>query len=84
MLDPRVVAALLGHDPGPLGELTAREREVLGRAAAGRSNLGIARSSRVRECRREAHEPGPGEAAHPGRPRSQPARAAVLALHQVA
>jgi DNA-binding NarL/FixJ family response regulator len=44
VLDPEVVATLLakrGHDE-PLGRLTAREREVLGLMAEGRSNAAIA------------------------------------------
>ena len=44
VLDPKVVAALLSQHGrrGPMGRLTAREREVLGLMAEGRSNAGIA------------------------------------------
>ena len=44
VLDPKVVAALLSQhgQRGPMGRLTAREREVLGLMAEGRSNAGIA------------------------------------------
>ncbi|MEU8893076.1 response regulator transcription factor [Streptomyces sp. NPDC048442] len=46
VLDPQVVDRLLNtpRAPGPLDELTAREREVLGLMAEGRSNDAIARS----------------------------------------
>jgi DNA-binding NarL/FixJ family response regulator len=42
-IDPEVVAQLLGRraDDDPLGELTPREREVLGLIAEGRSNKAI-------------------------------------------
>ncbi|MGI5247356.1 response regulator transcription factor [Dactylosporangium sp. CA-139066] len=44
VMDPQVVAALLARRPaaGPLDGLTAREREVLGLMAEGRSNAAIA------------------------------------------
>jgi DNA-binding NarL/FixJ family response regulator len=43
-LDPEVVAALVaGRRAAPLGGLTAREREVLGLMAEGRTNAAIAR-----------------------------------------
>ena len=44
-LDPEVVARLLAarRQDNPLATLTAREREVLGLMAEGRTNLGIAR-----------------------------------------
>ncbi len=43
VLDPTIVARLVDRrrEPGPLDELTAREREVLGLIAEGRSNLAI-------------------------------------------
>jgi DNA-binding NarL/FixJ family response regulator len=45
VMDPKVVAALLARRPGsggPVDGLTAREREVLGLMAEGRSNAAIA------------------------------------------
>ena len=42
-LDPQIVSRLLGaHSSGPLDALSAREREVLGLVAEGRSNKAIA------------------------------------------
>ena len=43
VVDPEVVATLLGRGraPGPLDDLTARERDVLGLMAEGRSNAAI-------------------------------------------
>jgi len=43
-LDPEVVAQLLARSRHPLGDLTAREREVLALMAEGRSNAAIAAS----------------------------------------
>jgi DNA-binding NarL/FixJ family response regulator len=40
-LDPQVVARWLARDDGPLATLSAREREVLGLLAEGRSNRAI-------------------------------------------
>jgi DNA-binding NarL/FixJ family response regulator len=42
-IDPEVIAELVGRrrDNGPIGELTPREREVLGLMAEGRSNQAI-------------------------------------------
>ncbi|MFB7949371.1 response regulator [Kitasatospora phosalacinea] len=49
-LDPQVVAQLLlRRDSDPLGQLTPREREVLGLMAEGRSNAGIAQALVVGE-----------------------------------
>ena len=42
MLDPSVVAALLGRRSDPLLALTPREREVLALMAEGRTNAAIA------------------------------------------
>lgn len=46
VLDPAIVARLLGRtrEPGPLDELTDREREILGLMAEGRSNPAICES----------------------------------------
>src|SRR4051812_26544091 len=56
ILDPEVVACLVGSDCGdPLRILTAREREVLAFVAAGRSNLGVARQLVVTQGAIEKH-----------------------------
>jgi DNA-binding NarL/FixJ family response regulator len=56
-LDPEVVATLLGRRrrDDPLGELTGREREVLGLMAEGRSNQAIAEQLVVTERAVEKH-----------------------------
>jgi DNA-binding NarL/FixJ family response regulator len=56
-LDPEVVSQLIGRRRvgDPLAELTAREREVLGLMAEGRSNHGIAQQLFVTERAVEKH-----------------------------
>lgn len=56
-LDPEVVAGLVGAPsrPDPLHELTAREREVLGLIAEGRTNVGVAKRLWLTERTVEAH-----------------------------
>src|SRR3954466_7877437 len=56
-LDPQVVSLLLGRRPreAPLEPLTAREREVLGLMAEGRSNAAIAEALVVTERAVEKH-----------------------------
>ena len=56
-LDPQVVATLVSPQVGPsaLDELTAREREVLGLMAEGRTNAGIAKRLWLTEKTVETH-----------------------------
>jgi DNA-binding NarL/FixJ family response regulator len=54
-LDPEVVARMLGRHRDPLGELTAREREVLALMAEGRSNQGIGERLVITEHAVEKH-----------------------------
>lgn len=55
-LDPEVVGRMLGRRRGgPLDVLSAREREVLGAVAEGKSNKGIAESLFVSEAAVEKH-----------------------------
>jgi DNA-binding NarL/FixJ family response regulator len=57
VLDPEVVAQMLGRSraEGPLDSLTAREREVLGHMAEGRTNRAIAEALFVSERAVERH-----------------------------
>jgi DNA-binding NarL/FixJ family response regulator len=58
-LDPEVVGRILGRRAGgPLDELTARERDVLGAMAEGKSNRGIAEELVVTEAAVEKHVTG--------------------------
>jgi DNA-binding NarL/FixJ family response regulator len=56
-LDPEVVARMIGHRRrhDPLAQLTAREREVLGLMAEGRSNQAIAENLVITERAVEKH-----------------------------
>jgi DNA-binding NarL/FixJ family response regulator len=56
-LDPQIVARMMGRrrDPGPLDELSPRDREVLKEMAEGKSNLGIAEALFVSEATVEKH-----------------------------
>ena len=57
VIDPEIVARLLGRmrPHGPLDELTAREREVLGLMAEGRSNLATGERLGLTEKTVEGH-----------------------------
>lgn len=73
VIDPEVVSALIGRPrrPGPLDELTPRERDVLRLMAEGRSNRGIGQELVLEEKTVEHHvgqvfsklglEPGPND-----------------------
>ena len=57
VIDPTIVAQSMRarREPGQLGELTGREREVLAQLAEGRSNTAIARELFIAERTVEAH-----------------------------
>jgi DNA-binding NarL/FixJ family response regulator len=57
VLDPEVVARMLGRrtPDSPVAQLTARERDVLGAMAEGKSNQGIAAALFVTEAAVEKH-----------------------------
>ena len=56
-LDPDIVARMMGRrrDPGPLDELTPRDRDVLKEMAEGKSNRGIAGTLFMSEASVEKH-----------------------------
>jgi DNA-binding NarL/FixJ family response regulator len=57
VLDPELVTRMLGprRPDGPVGELTAREHDVLAAMAEGKSNQGIAESLLISEAAVEKH-----------------------------
>ncbi len=57
VIDPEVVAVLVGgrRDDGPLNDLSARELEILGLMAEGRSNAGICRQLVLSQRTIESH-----------------------------
>jgi DNA-binding NarL/FixJ family response regulator len=59
-LDPEVVGRMLGRrrDPGPLDELSPRERAVLAAMAEGKSNRGIAEDLSITPAAVEKHVTG--------------------------
>jgi DNA-binding NarL/FixJ family response regulator len=58
-LDPEIVGRMLGRRPGgPLDDLSARERDVLGAMAQGMSNRGIAGHLVITEAAVEKHVTG--------------------------
>jgi DNA-binding NarL/FixJ family response regulator len=56
-LDPDIVARMVGRrrDPGPLNQLSPRDRDVLREMAEGKSNRGIAESLFISEAAVEKH-----------------------------
>jgi FixJ family two-component response regulator len=68
-MDPEVVAQLLVRRPGPLDDLTPREREELSLMAEGLSNQGICRRLYLspRPSRRTSRASSPSSASHPQR-----------------
>jgi DNA-binding NarL/FixJ family response regulator len=54
-IDPQVVAALVGAGPGPIADLSNREREVLAEIAEGRTNSAVASALFMSEKTVETH-----------------------------